>query len=124
MKKILDGLISTGKINIKLQTLINTYLREKHINAGGILIIELPNFKESAAFCIGLRIKIDELHIDWPLGFIFVSKTLVENLKDDECQFVVYHELGHIINNHLILTALMVLCKQKLINWLAKQLKL
>jgi Zn-dependent protease with chaperone function len=123
MKKISDGLTSTGKINIKLQILINTYLREKHINPGGILIIELPNFKESAAFCIGFRIKIDELHIDWPLGFIFISRTLIENLKEDECQFVVYHELGHIMNNHLILTALVVLCKQKLINWLAKKLK-
>ena len=60
---------------------------------------------DSPAFCLGFQI------FDYPIGAIFVGENLSKNLTDPELEFVVLHEMGHVMKNHFVSTSFVWLMK-------------
>lgn len=124
MKGVLDKVLSTARLNKVLQTYVDVCLRRKKATIGTVIVLEFSYLENiPPAFCIGFRLKSDWPPLNFPIGFIFVSKAIIHDLPKDELKFVVSHELAHIINNHSVVNALITLGKTVLIDYLAEKLK-
>lgn len=98
----------------RLQTIINSHLQgighPQHLVSGYSF-----NLKDevSPAFCLGVQI------FNLPVGFVFVSDDFSKILKDDELEFVVLHEMGHIMKNHFVSSAFVWLMKSWIVDIIA-----
>ena len=106
-----EEILRTAKSNARLQTIINSYFQRigypQHL-VGGYTFKEKRD--DSPAFCLGFQI------FNLPIGLIFVSEGLSKILKEDELEFVVLHEMGHIVKNHFVSTSFVWLMKSWIVD--------
>ena len=106
-----EEILRTAKSNAQLQTIINSYFQRigypQHL-VGGYTFKEKKD--DSPAFCLGFQI------FNLPIGLIFVSEGLSKILKEDELEFVVLHEMGHIVKNHFVSTSFVWLMKSWIVD--------
>lgn len=109
-----EDVFKVAKTNERVQTIINKHLWrlgfKQHLVVGYSFDKQI---QFSPAFCLGIQI------FNFPLGFIFVSEGLSEILDDEELEFVVLHEMCHVIKNHFISTAFIWLMKSYIVNLIA-----
>lgn len=109
-----EKVFNVAKSDVRLQTIINNYLLRigypQHF-IGGLSFREKKD--DSPAFCLGFQIW------NFPIGAIFVGEQLSKALTENELEFVVLHEMGHIMKNHFISTSLVWLMKSWIIDIIA-----
>lgn len=109
-----EEILRTAQSDARLQTMINSYFQrigyQQHL-VGGYTFKEKK--EDSPAFCLGFQI------FNLPLGLIFVSEGLSKILKEDELEFVVLHEMGHIMKNHFVSTSFVWLMKSWIVDIIA-----
>ena len=110
----LRRILSSAKNSIKLQFIIEHYLRLAGFTQFAVngMVFEAKR-GEPPAFAIGAQI------LNYPIGLIYVSEGLMNHLPEEELEFVVLHEMAHILNNHLISNLLVLLGKGYLTDVLA-----
>jgi len=109
-----ERILKVARSDVRLQTIINDYFLRvgypQHFVSG-------YTFKEekddSPAFCLGFQI------LKIPIGFVFVSEGFSKFLTQEESEFAVLHEIGHIINNHFVGTSFIWLMKSWIIDIIA-----
>ena len=109
-----ERILRTAKSDVRLQTIINNYFQRvgyaQHL-VGGLAFKEEKD--DSPAFCLGFQI------FNNPIGLIFVSEGLSGALTQEEMEFVVLHEMGHIMKNHFVGTSFIWLMKSWIIDIIA-----
>jgi len=114
MASNLERILEIAKNDARLQTIINDYfLRIGHAQhlVGGLSFRE--NKDDSPAFCLGFQV------FNTPIGFIFVSEGLSKTLTQEELEFAVLHEMGHIMKNHVVSSSLVWLTKSVIVEMIA-----
>ncbi|MCJ7430052.1 M48 family metalloprotease [Candidatus Bathyarchaeota archaeon] len=114
MASNVERIMSLAKSDVRLQTIVNNYfLRIGHPQhfVGGLSFKE--NKDDSPAFCLGFQT------FSIPIGFIFVSEGLLGVLTQEELEFVVLHEIGHITKNHVVGSSFVWLMKSWIIDMIA-----
>lgn len=110
----IEKILKVAKSDVRLQTIINNYFLRigftQHL-VGGISFKETKD--DSPAFCLGFQIW------NYPIGAIFVGENLIKTLTNDELEFVVLHEMGHIMKNHFVSTSFVWLMKSWVIDIIA-----
>lgn len=109
-----ERILRVARSDVRLQTIINNYFLRvgypQHFVSG-------LTFKEkkddSPAFCLGFQIW------NYPIGAIFVGEKLSKILTDAELEFVVLHEMGHIMKNHFVSSSFVWLVKSWVIDIIA-----
>jgi len=113
-----EDILRVAKNDAKSQTIINNYFQRigytRHF-VWGYAFKEKPD--DSPAFCLGFQI------FNLPLGLVFVSEGLSKILKDEELEFVILHEMGHIMKNHFVLTSFVWLMKSWIVDIIADGLE-
>jgi Zn-dependent protease with chaperone function len=113
-----ERILSTARTDVRLQTIINNYFQK--IGYAQHLVCGL-SFKEgkddSPAFCLGFQI------FNIPMGLIFVSEGLSSGLTQEEMEFVVLHEMGHIMKSHFVGSSFVWLMKSWIIDIMADSLE-
>lgn len=110
----MDRILNSAKTDAKLQMLIGNCLNRAgypQYAISGLMFKEEKS--DSPAFSLGFQLW------NYPIGAIFVGENLSSFLTDDELEFVVLHELCHIIQNHSIASSLIWLGKSIVIDFLA-----
>lgn len=109
-----ERILSVVKSDTRLQAIINDYvLRIGHPQhfVGGLSFKE--NKDDSPAFCLGFQA------FNTPIGLVFISEGLSAVLTQEELEFVVLHEMGHIMKNHFVGSSLVWLTKSWIIDMIA-----
>ena len=110
----IERVLSVAKSDSRLQSIVNDHLFKigyvQHL-VGGFLFKETKD--DSPAFCLGFQI------FNYPLGLIFVGESFVETLTSDEIEFVILHEMGHIMKNHFVANSFVWLAKSWIIDHIA-----
>jgi len=109
-----ERILGVSKSDVRLQTIVNDYfLRIGHPQhlVGGLSFKEEKD--DSQAFCLGFQI------FNIPIGLIFVSEGLSKILTQEELDFVVLHEMGHITKNHVVGSSFVWLMKSWIIDIIA-----
>jgi Zn-dependent protease with chaperone function len=113
-----ERVLRIAKSDVRLQTVINNYFQRvgyaQHL-VGGLSFKEEKD--DSPAFCLGFQI------FNTPIGLIFVSEGLSKALTQEEMEFVVLHEMGHIMKNHFIGSSFVWLMKSWIIDMIADSLE-
>jgi Zn-dependent protease with chaperone function len=86
----------------------------RHAVIGSMLSTEV---EAPAAFVLGVNLS------SFPMGVIFVSPCLSNNLTEDELEFALAHEVGHIELNHVVASAVVALGKGVLASMVADVLE-
>ncbi|GEM_PF-4539339 len=86
----------------------------RHAVIGSMLSTEV---EAPAAFVLGVNLG------SFPMGVIFVSPCFYNNLTEDELEFALAHEVGHIELNHVVASAVVALGKGVLANMVADVLE-
>lgn len=110
----IDRILKSARTNPRLQVLIGNWLSRagyQQYTVSGLMFKEEKN--DSPAFTLGFQIW------NYPIGVIFVGEKLSNFLTDNELEFVILHEFGHIIKNHLVTSSFVWLGKGFIINLLA-----
>ncbi len=109
-----ERILRVAKSDARLQTIINNYFLRlgyaQHL-VGGLSFEETK--EDSPAFCLGFQIW------NYPIGAIFVGEKLSKTLTDAEVEFVVLHEMGHIMMNHFVSSSFVWLMKSWVIDIIA-----
>lgn len=109
-----ERILRIARSDVRLQTIINNYFLRvgypQHF-VGGFSFRADKN--DSPAFCLGLQI------FNIPIGLIFVSEGLSKILSDEELEFAVLHEMGHIMKNHVVGSSFIWLMKSWVIDIIA-----
>jgi len=110
----IERIFRVAKSDVSLQTIINNYFQRigyRQNFVGGMVFKEKKD--DSPAFCLGLQV------LNTPIGLIFVSEGLSKVLTQEELEFVVLHEMGHIMKNHVVGASLIWLMKEWIIDLIA-----
>jgi len=119
LKRILSFAVNDKEIN----TIIDSILIDKGISSLFIAGMKYTKMKEEPpAFSLGFSLCLDKLEL--PIGFIFISEQLSHLLNQEELEFVIAHELGHIMLNHSVVLALTTFGKEAILELLISELKL
>lgn len=109
-----ERILSVSKSDVRLQTIVNGYLQRighpQHL-VGGLSFKE--NKDDSPAFCLGFQA------FNTPIGLVFVSEGLLSVLTQEELEYVVLHEMGHIMKNHVVGSSFVWLTKSWIIDMIA-----
>jgi Zn-dependent protease with chaperone function len=109
-----EDILKVARSDAKLQTIINNYFQRigftQHL-VGGLTFREGKD--DSPAFCLGFQV------FNTPIGLIFVSEGLSKILKEEELEFVILHEMGHIMKNHFVSTSFVWLMKSWIVDIIA-----
>jgi len=109
-----ERILRVAKSDARLQIIINNYFQRvgytQHL-VGGLTFKEEKD--DSPAFTLGFQI------FNTPIGGIFVSESLVRMLTQEELEFVVLHEMGHIMKNHVVGSSFIWLMKSWIIDTIA-----
>jgi Zn-dependent protease with chaperone function len=109
-----ERILKVAKSDVRLQTIITNYFHRigyAQNLVGGLTFKEEKD--DSPAFCLGFQV------FKMPLGVIFVSEGLSKDLTQEELEFVVLHEMGHIMNNHFVGASFVWLMKSWIIDIIA-----
>lgn len=113
-----ERILRVAKSDARLQTIINNHFLGigcvQHL-VGGLTFQEGKD--DSPAFCLGFQIW------NYPIGVIFVGEELSQTLTDTELEFIVLHEMGHIMTNHLVGSSFVWLMKSWIIDIIADLLE-
>lgn len=123
----LEKILSTASIDETLNSIAKKYLRKDGFRQSGVICQKYEREKsDPIAFSLGLKIpRIEILDLpEIPIGSIYVSNQLIDAVSDGELEFVILHETGHIVNNHLISSALVHIGKTVVVSWLSDTLDL
>lgn len=116
----LDRILSSAKADDKLQFIIDNHLGKDGVNS--LLVIGLT-FKEQRedppALSLGGRVSLGQI-FDLPIGAICISEGFYRILNDAQLEFVVLHELGHVLKNHWAANLIILLAKDFIVEQLAK----
>jgi Zn-dependent protease with chaperone function len=117
-KQDFERSISTATLSTKLQSIIDNHIRRDNYLLYGVVGYSFA--QRGSAFTIGGKIpKIPFLNNpEIPLGLIYVQENYVNSLPMGELEFAVLHELGHLVNNHVIWNIVLLLTKENLVDWL------
>jgi len=110
----MDRVLDSARTDPRLQILIGNCLSRagyQQYAVSGLMFREGKN--DSPAFTLGFQLG------NYPFGLIFVGEKLSSFLTDNELEFVILHEFGHIIKNHLVTSSLVWLGKGFIIDLLA-----
>jgi len=115
----LDRILSSAKSDVRLQTIITNYLLRDGYPQNAIAGMSFKGQREDPpAFSLGLQI----FRIPW--GAIYVSKNLYSILSQEELEFVVLHEVAHIVKNHIVPSSIIFIGKGMVIDFLADLLEI
>jgi len=114
----IERIMSTANVSSKLQRIIDDNMRRDNYSLYGVLGYSFA--QRGSAFTIGGKVpKIAFFNNpEIPLGLIYVQENLVNSLSAGELEFTVLHELGHLVNNHVVWNIALLLMKEELIDWL------
>lgn len=117
-KANLERIMSTATANSRLQNIIDSCLQRDNYYQHAVLGYTFR--QEGSAFTIGGKIpKIALFNTpEIPIGLIYVQENYVDSLLIGELEFVVLHELGHVVNNHVVWNIGLFLAKETLVDWL------
>jgi len=111
----LDRILLSAKADAKLQSIIDDHLRKDGVSS--TLVVGFT-FKEEKgdypAFSLGGQM------LNFPIGVVCVSDGLLRTLTYEQLEFVVLHELGHILSNHWATNLIILLAKDFIVEQLAK----
>jgi Zn-dependent protease with chaperone function len=113
----LEKIMSTATANQNVQRIIDYYTRRDNYTyhlVGGCSFSQV-----GSAFTIGGKIPI----VSVPIGIIYVQDSFVSHLPSGELEFVVLHELGHLVNNHIVWNMGLLLVKEKIVEGLRDLLR-
>jgi Zn-dependent protease with chaperone function len=109
-----ERILGVTKKDVRIQTIVDGYLlrigHPQHF-VGGLSFRE--NKDDSPAFSLGFQT------FNTPIGLIFVSEGLLRILTQEELEFVVLHEMGHIMKNHAVGSSFVWLMKSLIIDIIA-----
>lgn len=120
----LDKILSSVKMDARLQSLIDYYLGKDSVSS--LLVVGLTfegQGNDCPAFSLGGQITFMG-KIPLPIGIICVSDDFCRTLTDGQLEFVVLHELGHIVMNHWATNLIILLSKDFIVEQLAKFLEI
>ena len=114
----IERILNSARTDPRLQTLMSNclnragyqqYLVQHLVN--GLMFKEGKN--DSPAFTLGFQWG------NYPFGLIFVGEKFSNLLTDNELEFVILHEFGHIIKNHIVTSSLVWLGKSFIVSLIA-----
>jgi len=121
----LDRAFSSATSDASLQTTINEYLRRDGFQQNGVVGLRFRFQREvSPAFGFGVKLPAILGFPEFPIGTVFISDIYYTTLPDEELEFVVLHELGHIVNSHSVNNLIVYGVKRILISWFADILEI
>lgn len=107
-------ILKVARSDVKLQKIINNYFQRmgftQHL-VGGLTFREKKD--DSPAFCLGFQV------FNTPIGLVFVSEGLSNSLTEEELEFVILHEMGHIMKNHFVSASFVWLMKSWIVDIIA-----
>lgn len=115
----LKRILSSARDEEKIQRIIGFHLRQQGLDSnwlGGLKFTDRTG--DPPAFGGGL------LFAKVPIGLVFVSESFCNALSQEELEFVVLHELGHIVKSHSIANFIVALGKEFVTDLLASNLEL
>lgn len=114
-----ERIVSSANADQRIQSIINSHLGRDGFQSHFVFGLTFKGKKQdSPAFSVGAEI------LRFPIGWIYVSDGLYRTLTEEELEFVVLHELGHIIKNHSIRTFIVLLGKGYIVEGIADVLDL
>jgi Zn-dependent protease with chaperone function len=114
----LERILRVAQSDPRLQTAINANVTKTGCTSHLIFGYAFDEQSDdSPAFCLGIQIA------NYPIGVIFVGRRLARILTKEELDYVILHEVGHIVKNHFFQSALIWLAKSWIINIIADGLK-
>lgn len=112
--KNFDRIISSARADQRIQSIISSHLGRDGFQSHFVFGLAFREKKQDPpAFSVGAEI------FRFPIGWIHISEGLYRTLTEEELEFVVLHELGHIVKNHSIGTFIVLLGKGYIVEWLA-----
>lgn len=115
-EKIISSVVNDGYID----TIISDLLTKKGIKITAVMGMKFTEESEDHPLGFTLGIQLFDF---FPVGLIFISDRLYHSLNKEEMEFVVAHEIGHIMLNHLVISSLLAFTKEifitTLMNWLS-----
>lgn len=115
----LRRILSSARNEEKIQRIIGFHLKGQGLDSswvGGLKFVDGTD--DPPAFGGGL------LFANLPIGIVFISESYCSTLPDEELEFVVLHELGHIVKSHSIANLFVALGKEYVTDLLADTLDL
>lgn len=110
----IERIFKTAEGDARLQSIINHYSPRVSYNQHFVSGLTFKEEKDdSPAFCLGFQM------FNFPIGVIYVSKGLSSTLTQQELEFVVLHEMGHIIKNHFVSSSFIWLTKSFIVDTIA-----
>lgn len=104
--KSFDRIVSSARADERMQNIINGHLGKDGHQSHFVFGLAFKGKKQDPpAFSVGAEI------FRSPIGWISVSESLHRTLTEEELEFVVLHELGHIVKNHSVGTLIVLLGK-------------
>lgn len=110
----IERIFKNAQNDTRLQSIISYYGPRIGYNQHLVSGLTFKEEKDdSPAFCLGFQI------FNFPLGIICVSKGLSGILTQQELEFVVLHEMGHIMKNHFVSSSFVWLAKSFIVDVIA-----
>lgn len=110
--------ISSATRDSRLDSVIASVLAKRGFARHAVIASMLSTEAEvPAAFVLGVNLG------SFPMGVIFVSPCLFNSLTEDELEFALAHEVGHIELNHVVASAVVTLGKSILTSMVADVLE-
>jgi len=114
----LERIVSSAVQDKRLDVIINHLSTKESINFTAVLGMRFKTEGEDpSAFCLGFQIS------GFPIGLIFVSDELYNSLGNEELEFVIAHEIGHIMLNHCVISSALSFVKEVFIYLLSNMLE-
>jgi len=117
----LERAFSTSTSDIRFQTIINDYCRRNGFQQNLVAGLRFRHQRDvSPAFGFGMKFPSILGFPEFPIGAIFISDVLCSRLPEDELEFVVLHELGHIVYSHSVNNLIVYGLKTTFVSWLTE----
>jgi len=115
----LDRILSCARSDGRLQTIITNYFSRDGFPQNAVGGMSFRGRREDPpAFSLGFQI------FRFPIGGVYVSVSLCNALSQEELEFVVLHEVAHIVLNHIVPSSIIFLGKGMVIEFLADLLEI
>ncbi|PIP13543.1 MAG: hypothetical protein COT45_01210 [bacterium (Candidatus Stahlbacteria) CG08_land_8_20_14_0_20_40_26] len=114
----LEKIISSAVNDKNLDAIISDLFVKKGIKVTAVMGMKFTAESEDHPLGFALGIQLFDV---FPIGLIFISDHLCNSLSKEEAEFVVAHEIGHIMLNHLVISASLAFTKEIFITTLLKR---
>jgi len=115
----LKRILASATDEKKIKRIISLHLSRQGLDSswvGGLKFADRTG--DSPAFGGGL------VFANLPIGVVFVSESYCNTLPEEELEFVVLHELGHVVKSHSVASFFVALGKEFVIDLLADNLEI